>query len=97
MQLVLPKRVHYRITLTINYDKLQQALNVLLDETLKYRECKVPEGLNLKPLPAGKSLYYPDSYRFSCLSGYNTSDQTDTFCQKNGSLTLFSFPICSRK
>ena len=41
------------------------------------------------------NLTYPDTYNYSCLTGYETNDDITTECLSNGSLSLDSPPNCT--
>ena len=43
------------------------------------------------------SLSYQDTYNYSCLTGYNTSNVITTECLADGSLSLDSPPFCTSK
>ena len=52
-----------------------------------------PEGDNTAAVPQN-SLVYEQSYTYSCLTGYETSDSLTTQCQADGSWSLAA-PTCN--
>ena len=59
--------------------------------------CPAPEsGMNTEDVHVN-SLKYLESYTYSCMYGYETSDKIYTECLSNGSLSLTSPPNCSGK
>ena len=61
--------------------------------------CPQPEnGTNTEPVPEFQGgIEYPGSYTYSCKEGYVTSDELCTICLLNGSLSLTTPPVCTRK
>ena len=62
--------------------------------------CPPPEnGTNTEPIPEELQggILYPGSYTYSCKEGYMTPDELCTVCLLNGSLSLATPPVCTRK
>ena len=55
-----------------------------------------PEGTNTVAVPQD-NLLYEQTYNYSCLTGYETSDSITTQCLSDGSWSLATSPICSSK
>ena len=59
-----------------------------------------PAGTNTKDIPEElleDGLTYLQSYTYSCLDGFFTTDEVFTKCQSDGSLSLADPPECSRR
>ena len=56
-------------------------------------------GTNTVYVPDSLSdgLIYQESYTYSCMEGYNTTDELFTVCQANGALSLATPPNCIGK
>ena len=56
-----------------------------------------PPGTNTINIPANlaQGMSYLQSYTYSCMEGYNTTDELCTVCQPDGSLSLTVPPICA--
>ena len=60
--------------------------------------CPAPSaGINTVVLPDNLQygLEYLESYTYSCIEGYNTTDELCTVCQPDGSLSLTRPPQCT--
>ena len=60
--------------------------------------CPAPSpGVNTVSLTANEidGLSYLESYTYSCMEGYNTTDPLTTICQPDGSLSLTTPPVCN--
>ena len=58
--------------------------------------CGVPP-VGVKTDVPSVSLLYQDSYDYSCLDGYETTDRVTAECLANGSLSLDNPPNCTSK
>ena len=58
--------------------------------------CGVPANGSNTETPTA-SLLYQDTYNYSCLTGYNTSNVITTECLADGSLSLVAPPNCTSK
>ena len=62
--------------------------------------CPAPEnGTNTEPVPDSlqAGILYSDSYTYSCMEGYTTSDELCTVCLADGDLSLNMAPNCTSK
>ena len=62
--------------------------------------CPAPaaHGVGVEPLPsfgAENKLKYLESYTYSCMEGYTTTDDLCTVCQPDGTLSLTTAPNCT--
>ena len=61
--------------------------------------CSAPAtpGAGGEPLPVdvADGLDYLESYTYSCMEGYNTTDDLCTVCQPDGTLSLTTAPTCT--
>ena len=55
------------------------------------------EGVNTVNLTANEidGLSYLESYTYSCIEGYTTTDPLTTLCQPDGSLSVTNPPTCT--
>ena len=55
------------------------------------------EGVNTVNLTANEidGLSYLESYTYSCIEGYTTTDPLTTLCQPDGSLSVTNPPNCT--
>ena len=55
--------------------------------------------LMLRDLPddVTDGLSYLESYTYSCMEGFNTTDELCTVCQPDGSLSVTNLPNCTGK
>ena len=62
--------------------------------------CPRPEpGINTDDVPDSLSggLDYLETYTYSCMEGYTTTDDLCTVCQPDGTLSLTKPPNCTGK
>ena len=60
-------------------------------------KCPAPaSGTNTEKIPdkVQEGLLYSESYTYSCLKGYETSDEVCTVCQQDGTWSMINPPIC---
>ena len=60
--------------------------------------CPRPEpGINTDDVPDSLSggLDYLETYTYSCMEGYTTTDDLCTVCQPDGTLSLTTAPTCT--
>ena len=49
---------------------------------------KPAAGINTVEVPANLNMTYLDTYTYSCLDGYTTTDELCTVCKSNGTLSV---------
>ena len=61
--------------------------------------CPAPAtpGVGVEPLPSDVAygMKYLESYTYSCMEGYTTTDDLCTVCQPDGTLSLTTAPNCT--
>ena len=57
----------------------------------------LPEGVALMPVPHQftVNISYLTTYTYSCIEGYQTSDELTVVCLPNGTLSITSAPNCT--
>ena len=60
---------------------------------------KPSEGVNTEVVPPtlNGGLSYLEIYTYSCLAGYETTDELSTVCKPDGTLSLATPPTCHGK
>ena len=75
-------------------------LSIVCNEAISSIEIKCPgpeNGTNTVYVPDSLSdgLIYQESYTYSCMEGYTTTDELCTVCQPDGTLSLTKPPNCT--
>ena len=56
---------------------------------------RLTKGINT--VEPKRRLSYPETYNYTCITGYVTNDTTTIQCLVNGSLSLANPPTCTSK
>ena len=60
-------------------------------------ECGAPpNGINTVEISPDVTLFYKESYNYSCLEGYDTDEEVITTCLGDSSLSLDPPPTCGK-
>ena len=81
-----------RVTESSHYKKILFLLNWLL--IIEITCPKPADGINTVDVPAALNMTYLDTYAYSCLEGYTTTDDICTVCKSDGTLSV-SPPNCT--
>ena len=79
------------------HKKLPQSILVHYYISLAEISCGIPaNGTNTQAVPQD-SLIYNNTYSYSCLTGYTTTDVLTVECLSDGTLSLHTPPNCTSK
>ena len=83
---------NYKIRKSKAYNRLSYLVSSLLIIEIT---CPKPDpGTNTVEVPADLNMKYLDTYTYSCLEGFTTTDDICTVCKSNGTLSAGP-PTCT--